>query len=659
MVFLATLAVGSVGLASAAIIYVNPGDSIQSAVTAANASDTIIVRDGTYTENIDINKRLTIRSENGSANCIVQAANSNDHVFSITSDYVNISGFTVKGATAFMKSCIYGEYVANCIISNNNVSTANVGIYFHWGCSNNLITKNDVTCPIGEYGVYIDRAGSNNEINNNTFTDVQCGIEIYHTSNCIATNNTLLNNYVAISFGYEGTNNLITKNNIINSSYRGILFDDGSCNNVLYLNNLINSSPEAVFTGYGPLTNTWISPNQINYTYNGHTYTNYMGNYWDNYSDVDTNNDGIWDTGYSMPASNSDGYPLVEPWQDYFEPPQPPPIGLLFRYTGDVLPSADGWSIMWYENYESTCAQIEDGVLHLTDPYTYGGSALSYYRGWPASADYINVAEFDVKVVSCSGISGVLIATNDDDYNMGYTLFTDRVQSRYAITTNSTKEWYLGDVYYFDTTSQFNTYRAIIDDGKAKLYLNGVLVLEQPAGTGTYKEDWPPTLNYSNGIEFGVAGSPTTGEAYFDEVRAYALPDTFDTRTPTNPYPSISGIFNGTIKLDYTINVSKFYTYPCSGTGGHTEYVKIWNNTGWNVTATWNGYSSDWHNITFNETFLLNDDEEYYCTIVTRSYPQIHHTDSLLTLNGWINCSMFTDANGKDYFDWIPAIRLE
>ncbi|MCD6203740.1 MAG: hypothetical protein J7I99_05215 [Methanophagales archaeon] len=46
-------------------------------------------------------------------------------------------------------------------------------------------------------------------------------------------------------------------------------------------------------------------------------------------------------------------------------------------------------------------------------------------------------------------------------------------------------------------------------------------------------------------------------------------------------------------------------------------------------------------------------------TIRTGSYPQIHHNTSLLTPNGWINCTKFVDANGKIYDDWIPAIRLE
>jgi len=132
----------------------------------------------------------------------------------------------------------------------------------------------------------------------------------------------------------------------------------------------------------------------------------------------------------------------------------------------------------------------------------------------------------------------------------------------------------------------------------------------------------------------------------------------FDTEAPANPYPSISGIHNGTIKPNQTITVNKLYTYSCAGTGGHTEYARIWNNSGLDVNATWNGYTGDWHNITFNETFVLYGNKTYNYTIRTGSYPRIHHNRTLLTSNGWINCTEFTDANGKKYGDWIPAIKF-
>jgi hypothetical protein len=47
--------------------------------------------------------------------------------------------------------------------------------------------------------------------------------------------------------------------------------------------------------------------------------------------------------------------------------------------------------------------------------------------------------------------------------------------------------------------------------------------------------------------------------------------------TGKGSYPSISGTHNGTITLNQTISVSTLYSYPCPGTGGHTEYAKIYN----------------------------------------------------------------------------------
>jgi C1A family cysteine protease len=130
----------------------------------------------------------------------------------------------------------------------------------------------------------------------------------------------------------------------------------------------------------------------------------------------------------------------------------------------------------------------------------------------------------------------------------------------------------------------------------------------------------------------------------------------FDTGAGT--YPGISGIHNGTITPNQTMQVQKLYTYPCSGTGGHSEYVRIWGN-GVDKNASWTGYSGDWHNISFNETFVLYKNETYNYTIRAGSYPLMHHTNALPTANGWINCTEFTDANGKEYDNWIPAIRFE
>ena len=73
------------------------------------------------------------------------------------------------------------------------------------------------------------------------------------------------------------------------------------------------------------------------------------------------------------------------------------------------------------------------------------------------------------------------------------------------------------------------------------------------------------------------------------------------------------------------------------------------------IINNWNERKSG---LSLNLPFTLLANETYNYTIKTGSYPQIHHTPALPTTNGWINCTEFTDANGKEYKDWIPAIKL-
>jgi Tol biopolymer transport system component len=136
-----------------------------------------------------------------------------------------------------------------------------------------------------------------------------------------------------------------------------------------------------------------------------------------------------------------------------------------------------------------------------------------------------------------------------------------------------------------------------------------------------------------------------------------AYSDIFDTGESSDPYPSIMGVFNGTLTpLNDTI-VHTLYTYPCTGTGGHSESVRIWGD-GIDVNATWSGYSGDWQTITFDEV-TLEAGETYNITIDLGSYPQILHESSFNATGGTITCTIFVDVNGKIYYDWIPAIRIE
>ena len=274
-----------VGTASAKTWYVDDDGGadftgIQDAITAASAGDTIIVSDGNYTENVRVYKRLTIQSESGPDATIVQAAASEDPVFNVTAAYVEICGFTAKGADTGIYLCD-ADY---CNISNNNCSnngggislqdsnsnsisnntcTSNNGDGIVLGSSNkNSISNNDCSNNDGFHssGIYLGGSNNNNISNNNCTNSGKGGIYLvssnnnskvfvfrgdgiilsYSSKNSISNNNCTNNGEGGISF-YESNNNSILNNNCDRISLFCLNY------NLIDLNNFLKKTDNVFF----------------------------------------------------------------------------------------------------------------------------------------------------------------------------------------------------------------------------------------------------------------------------------------------------------------------------------------------------------------------------------------------------------------------------
>jgi parallel beta-helix repeat protein len=206
--------------------------TIQAAVNAASNGDTIIVRDGTYTENIKVDKSLTIRSENGPDYTVVRAKKPDEHVFNVTADYVNITEFTVEGATRWISAGIYLDYADYCNISNNNCPNNSDGIYLE-NSNNNIITNNN--CTNNSDGIYLDGSNNNKLTGNILFENgiFLSGFSLSHYEHEIDESNTVNGKHVYYWKDVEGgripdgagqvilvncTNVVVEKQNLNNAS---------------------------------------------------------------------------------------------------------------------------------------------------------------------------------------------------------------------------------------------------------------------------------------------------------------------------------------------------------------------------------------------------------------------------------------------------------
>jgi len=289
-----------------------------------------------------------------------------------------------------------GIYVdsSNNSIYNCNISNNDAGIQL-WPSGNNNSIYNCNIISNNWDGIYACES-SNNEIYNCNISNNGDGIWLNSSSNNEIYNcNITSNNYWGIyAYAYYSYNNSIYNCNISNnddgirlsSSNNNEIYNcnisnnvygiwlNSSSNNEIYMNNFMDNSNNV--NSYNS-SNTWHFPEPITYAYNGNTYTNYLGNYWDDYNGSDDDNDGIGDAPYYIDEDNNDYYPLMQPWENYFGYDSIPP-----GIANITFPSKSHAGIINITCIASDNAGIAGVWINITMPNgSYINESMQYCHG--------------------------------------------------------------------------------------------------------------------------------------------------------------------------------------------------------------------------------------------------------------------------------------
>lgn len=259
---------------SAADLHVGSGQpyaAIQSAIDAAAVGDHVIVHDGTYVENVVVNKQLVLSSldylEHGESDGVIINATSGiePHGITITASGVTLEGFSIYNATGWgpggdYRSGVFLDGVSNCLIRAqrcawDDTHRNSVGITVRGG-GNNEVTDNEVYR--GVHGIRIkDSAG--NQFVENWIRDVwtysySAGFYVTGsdqggastTQNNIFRHNTLSNNTVGMYLLTFVKNNTF-EGNVIDHNVCGFLTRDSSNHNVFSGNTVTYNSGAGVW----------------------------------------------------------------------------------------------------------------------------------------------------------------------------------------------------------------------------------------------------------------------------------------------------------------------------------------------------------------------------------------------------------------------------
>jgi parallel beta-helix repeat protein len=287
-------------LESAVVAAEGDGDftSIQEAIDNVQIGGTIFVKNGVYSEVLNISKPVSLLGEDKhltKITCIISNTSVSDSIILIDAGNSSIQGFNIT--CKYYSSGISGIYVnsSDNLIQNNVINNYHFGINIHSNSKNNSIFGNIVTNS--RNGIEVSGSENNNISGNYVHLSSVYGIYLYGANNNYLSSNSVTNNNLGIRLT-TSHNNILTENSFTNNT-AGLKLCCASRGNIIFNNVFVENQD---YNAIDDISNQWDNGEIGNYWYD----------YLEIYPDVNSSN-GIWDQPYNIKDDVYDRFPLVNP----------------------------------------------------------------------------------------------------------------------------------------------------------------------------------------------------------------------------------------------------------------------------------------------------------------------------------------------------------